>query len=113
MGRTILKLQLPYVPAAIGPLPVKTSVSRNPRLRSADPTFATESFGPRYNDPMAIALSRRGWVHSRNTKVARCNIGKVGMNRTKNICRHSSRKTDVMDVALTAAVTLEDYRDKS
>jgi hypothetical protein len=40
--------------------------------------------------------------------VALCKIGKVGMNRAKNICRHSSRKTDVIDVALTAAVTLED-----
>jgi hypothetical protein len=55
-----------------------------------------------------MALSNSGWVHSRKTKVARCNIGKVGMNRTKNMCRHSSRNTDVMEVDLIAAVTLED-----
>jgi hypothetical protein len=58
---------------------------------------------------MAIALRRRAWVHSRKTKVARCKMGKVGMNRTKNMCRHSSRKTEVIDVALTAAVTLDDW----
>ena len=70
--------------------------------------LATESFGPRYNDPNAIALRRRGCVHSRKTKVARCRTGNVGMNRTKNICRHSSKKTDVIEVALIAAVTLDD-----
>ena len=31
------------------------------------------------------------------------------MNRTKNMCRHSSRNTDVIEVAFIAAVTLEDY----
>jgi hypothetical protein len=36
--------------------------------------------------------------------------GKVGINRTKNICKHSSKKTEVTDVASTAAVTLDDYR---
>lgn len=47
-------------------------------------------------------------MHSRKTKVGRCRIGKVGTNRTKNICKHSSRKTDVMELDLTAAVTLDD-----
>lgn len=59
---------------------------------------------------MAIAFSNRGCVHSRKTKVARCRTGNVGMNRTKNMWRHSSRKTDVIEVALTAAVTSEDYK---
>lgn len=77
------------------------------RRHRASP-FAIESFGPRYKEPMAIAFSNRGCVHSRKTNVARCRIGKVGMKRTKNMCRHSSRKTDVMEVAFTAAVTLED-----
>ena len=70
----------------------------------------TESFGPKYRDPRAIALRSSGWVHSRKTNVARWRMGNVGMNRTKNMCRHSSKKTDVIDVALTAAVTLEDYQ---
>lgn len=57
---------------------------------------------------MAIALSSSGCVHSRNTNVALCRTGKVGINRTKNMCRHSSRNTDVMDFAFTSAATLED-----
>lgn len=56
-----------------------------------------------------MALSNNGCVLSRNTNVARCKTGNVGMKRTKNICRHSSKKTDVIDVASMAAVTLEDY----
>lgn len=54
------------------------------RRHSASP-FATESLGPKYRDPSAIALSSKGCVHSRKTNVARCRMGKVGMNRTKNM----------------------------
>jgi hypothetical protein len=78
-------------------------------LHNASP-FATESLGPRYNDPIAIAFRSKAWVHSRNTNVARCKMGNVGINRTKNMWRHSSRKTEVIEVALTAAVILEDWR---
>lgn len=103
----ILRLQLLCAPAAITPRPGLT-VSEILFLGSCRDTFAIESLGPKYKDPIAIAFSKRGWVHSRKTNVARCRIGKVGMKRTKNIWRHSSRKTDVMDAAFTAAVTLED-----
>jgi hypothetical protein len=58
---------------------------------------------------MAMALRRSGWAQSRKTNVARWRTGNVGMNLTKNICRHSSRKMDVMEVDLAAAVTLEDW----
>ena len=77
------------------------------RCHRASP-FATESLGPKYKEPIAMALRRRACVHSRKTKVARCKIGNVGMKRMKNIWRHSSRNTEVMDVAFTAAVTLDD-----
>lgn len=60
-----------------------------------------------------MALSNRGCVQSRKMNVARCNMGKVGMKRTKNICKHSSKNTDVMEVASTAAVTLVDYMNMS
>lgn len=72
------------------------------------PTFAVESLGPQYREPIAMALSNNGWVQSRKIKVARCNMGNVGIKRTKNMCKHSSRKTEVRDVASTAAVTRED-----
>lgn len=52
-------------------------------------------------------------MHSRKTNVGRCSTGNVGMNRAKNMCRHSSRKTDVMEFALTAAVTLDDCSNVS
>lgn len=55
-----------------------------------------------------MALSSKGWVHSRKTNVARWRTGKVGMKRTKNICKHSSRNTDVIEADLAAAATLED-----
>lgn len=32
------------------------------------------------------------------------------MNLTKNIWRHSSRKTEVIDFAFTSAVTLDDFQ---
>lgn len=72
-------------------------------------TFATEVFGPRYSDPIAIAFSSKGCVHSRKINVDLWSTGNVGTKRTKNICKHSSKKTDVTEVASTAAVTLEDY----
>jgi hypothetical protein len=31
------------------------------------------------------------------------------MNRSKNMCRHSSKNTDETEVASAAAVTLDDY----
>ena len=103
----IPRLQLQYVLDAIKPRPKPVSVYKNVYLISF--TLATESLGPRYNDPIAIAFSKSGCVHSRKTNVARCRIGNVGIKRTKNICRHSSRKTEVIDFAFTSAVTLEDY----
>jgi hypothetical protein len=54
-----------------------------------------------------MALSSNGCVQSRKTNVARCSIGNVGMKRIKNICKHSSRNTEVIEVASTAAVTLD------
>jgi hypothetical protein len=74
-------------------------------------TLAIASLGPRYSDPIAMAFNKRGCVHSRKTNVGRCRMGKVGTKRTKNMCKHSSRKTDVIEVALTASVTLEDWID--
>jgi hypothetical protein len=68
----------------------------------------TASEGPRYREPIAMALSSSGCVQSRKTNVARWRTGKVGMKRTKNMCKHSSKKTDVMLVDSAAAVTLED-----
>ena len=72
-------------------------------------TLTIESLGPRYKDPIAIAFKSNGCVHSRNTKVARCSTGNVGMNRQKNICKHSSRNTELSEVASTAAVIDEDF----
>lgn len=60
---------------------------------------------------MAMALSNKGCIQSRKTKVARWSTGNTGIKRTKNMCRHWSRKTEVIDVAFTAAVTLEDWKD--
>lgn len=47
--------------------------------------LATESLGPRYNDPIAIAFRRRACVDSLKTKVAWCRIGNVGIKRMKNM----------------------------
>jgi len=55
-----------------------------------------------------MAFSSKGCVQSLKTKVPRWRTGKVGINRPKNMCKHSSRKTEVRDVASTAAVTEED-----
>ena len=48
-------------------------------------------------------------MHSLKTNVARCRTGNVGMNRTKNMCKHSSKNTEDKEVASTAAVKLDDY----
>ena len=55
-----------------------------------------------------MALSNSGWMQSRNTNVALCRMGKVGMNRTKNMCKHSSKKTEWMELDSAAVVTLDD-----
>lgn len=55
-----------------------------------------------------MALRSRGCVQSRKTNVDRCKTGNVGINRTKNIWRHSSRKTELTEVASTAEVTVDD-----
>jgi len=76
-------LQLQCVLGAIKPLPVDVSIRIIYFVE--DLTFATESLGPKYRDPIAIAFNRSGCVHSRKTNVARCKIGNVGINLTKNI----------------------------
>lgn len=81
------------------------------RRHKASP-FAIASLGPRYRDPIAIAFNSSGCVQSLNTNVARCRTGNVGMNRTKNIWRHSSKKTEVIDVASASAVILDDWDDQ-
>jgi hypothetical protein len=90
------------------PRPEKILASRVVQERECVATFAIELFGPKYSEPIAIALSSSGCVHSLKTKVPRWRTGNVGINRPKNMCKHSSRKTDVRDVASTAAVTDDD-----
>ena len=72
-------------------------------------TFATVSLGLMNNEPRAIALRRSGCVQSRNINVALWRTGNDGMNCVKNMCMHPSRKTDVMPVDSTSAVTSADY----
>lgn len=101
--------QQQYVLTAIRPRPIIVSIGRKSLGHKISITFAIESLGPRYKDPIAIALSNNGCVLSRKTNVERCKTGNVGMKRTKNICKHSSRKREVIEVASIAAVTLEDW----
>ena len=71
------------------------------------PTFARFCSPGRQSEPSEIMLSSNGAEVERMSNVGRCRIGKDGMNRVQNICRHVS--SQAAEGLVTAAVVRSDW----